>query len=206
MNKDSKKPRKKMGRPSTYNQEMADEICERIAAGETLSAMCRCKMNRRKTQHMPSVATVYNWLDANPDFVVRYRRARELQMQSWGDDIIDIADDTTLDTVTKVTPGGREYEAVDQENIQRSRLKVHTRQWLMARVSPRMYGDKVEHEVSGQVAHGHVHVQLDDKERARRLATFLLQAGQGSEGLAVLSGRTSTPTVDPYDDMGDDDD
>lgn len=187
MPKDIDKKKAVMGRPSTYNEKMADEICERIAHGETLSAICRRKMNLDRTIHTPALSSVYNWLDAHPDFMAKYRRARELQMQTWGDDIIDIADDTTLDTVTKVTPGGREYEAVDQENIQRSRLKVHTRQWLMARVNPKLYGDKVEHEVSGDVRHGHLHLQIDDQERARRLATFLLQAGQGSEGLAVLA-------------------
>lgn len=170
---------KAIGRPTTYTEEMGLSICERIAQGETLSQVCR-------DQDMPSRATVYRWQEADDRFRDTYRRARELQMQSWGDEILEIADDTTLDTVTRVTAQGREYEAVDHENIQRSKLRVNTRQWLMARLNPRLYGDKVEHEHSGMVGHAHLHAQLDDKEKARRLATFLLQAGQGEEGLALL--------------------
>ena len=172
--------KKKMGRPSSFTRELGDTILERIAGGETLAAICS-----RRT--MPARTTVYRWMRADDEFRLAYQHARELQMQSWGDEIIEIADDTALDTVTKVTAQGREYQAVDQENIQRSRLRVSTRQWLMARLNPALYGDKVDHQVQGQIAHGHVHVQLDDKERARRLATFLLQAGQGTEGLALLT-------------------
>ncbi len=167
---------KAIGRPSTYSQEMGLAICERIAQGETLSQVCR-------DQDMPARATVYRWQEANLEFRDTYRRARELQMEAWGDEIVDIADDTTLDTVTRVTPQGREYETVDHENIQRSKLRVNTRQWLMARLNPRLYGDKVEHEHSGMVGHAHLHAALDDKEKARRLATFLLQAGQDLDTL-----------------------
>ena len=91
------------------------------------------------------------------------------------EEIVEIADDTALDTVTKVTPQGREYEAVDHENIQRSKLRVNTRQWLMARLAPKKYGDRVEHEHSGSVAQDHTH-SLDDKEVMRRFALFLVES------------------------------
>ena len=29
------------GRPSTYGQEIADEVCRRLAGGESLRAICR---------------------------------------------------------------------------------------------------------------------------------------------------------------------
>ena len=180
---------KAIGRPTTFSQETALAICERIAQGETLSQVCA-------SPGMPSRATVYRWQEADEDFRATYRRARELQMESWGDEIVDIADDTTLDTVTRVTPQGREYETVDHENIQRSKLRVNTRQWLMARLNPRLYGDKVEHEHSGLVGHAHIHGQLDDKEKARRLATFLLQAGQGADVLESLGGQAAPLPVD----------
>lgn len=177
--------RKAVGRPTSYSQEIGLAICERLAQGETLSQVCR-------DQDMPARSTVYRWQEAEPAFRDTYRRARELQMEAWGDEIVDIADDTTLDTVTRITPQGREYETVDHENIQRSKLRVNTRQWLMARLNPRLYGDKVEHEHSGLVGHAHIHGQLDDKEKARRLATFLLQAGQGADVLETL-GRQAAP-------------
>jgi hypothetical protein len=101
-----------------------------------------------------------------------------------------------------VTAQGREYEAVDHENIQRSKLKVHTRQWLMSKLAPRKYGDRIEHEHSGQVEHTHQH-QLDDKELMRRFALFLHEApGAGSliEGQvqddSIESQGASTPSLE----------
>jgi hypothetical protein len=167
-------------------------ICERVACGETLSGVCR-------DRDMPSRSTVYRWQEADSTFRDTYRRAREMQMQSWGDEIVEIADDTTLDTVTKMTPQGREYEAVDHENIQRSKLRVNTRQWLMARLNPALYGDKVEHEHSGMVGHAHIVGQLDDKEKVRRLATFLLQSGQSMDDAMPAIDESSTTASAPIE-------
>lgn len=170
---------KKIGRPSEYTVEIGLRILERVAAGETLTSVCA-------DQDMPARTTVYRWQEADGAFRAAYRRAREAQMEAWSDEIVDISDDTALDTVTKVTPQGREYEAVDHENIQRSKLRVNTRQWLMARLHPATYGDKVEHEHGGLVGHAHIHAHLDDKEKMRRLATFLLQSGQDVAALDTM--------------------
>ncbi len=127
-------------------------------------------------------------------------------MQSWGDEIVEIADDTTLDTVTKVTPQGREYETVDHENIQRSKLRVSTRQWLMARLNPALYGDRVEHDHTGMVGHAHIVGQLDDKEKVRRLATFLLQSGASiDETLPLPIDKSIQPEVAPDQAVSSDD-
>ena len=104
-------------------------------------------------------------------FDADYIQARIDQQEAWSDEIVAIADDTTLDTVTKRDPKGREFEAVDHENINRSRLRIDTRWRLMASLSPR-YADKVAHEHSGEVVQ---RVEFSDRERMRRLATFLLQ-------------------------------
>lgn len=183
---------KRIGRPSTYNADTATQICLRLAEGESLRQVCRDK-------EMPSRQTVYRWLEAEPGFRDQYRRARELLVEHWADELIDIADDTALDTVTKVTPQGREYEAVDHENIQRSKLRVNTRQWLMSKLAPRKYGDRVEHEHSGSVSHDHAH-RLDDRELMRRFALFLHEspgAGNLIEGNSIeVDGTHGTDSIE----------
>jgi hypothetical protein len=59
---------------SGYCEALAREICGRIAFGESLREVCR-------DPEMPSVATVYNWMRAHPEFVEAYRRAREFQAE-----------------------------------------------------------------------------------------------------------------------------
>ena len=44
----------KRGRPSKYTKAVADEICLRLAKGETLRSICR-------DEHMPHEATVRQW-------------------------------------------------------------------------------------------------------------------------------------------------
>lgn len=160
-----------------FNETVADQICGRMAEGETLRQICR-------DAAMPARSTVYRWLSKNPPFADQYARAREALVESWADEIIDIADDGTTDYITKVGRNGAEYEAVDQEHIQRSRLRVDARRWLLSKLNPGQYGDHMEVDVSGAVDH---RLQITSDETVRRLALFLLQAPGG----ATIEGHSS---------------
>jgi hypothetical protein len=72
-------------------------------------------------------------------------RARAEQADKLFREIIEIADDASDDYVT--TSDGKRI--VDHENIQRSRLRVDARKWAAARLAPKKYGDRVEHDVKG---------------------------------------------------------
>lgn len=56
------------------------------------------------------------------------------------EDILEIADNSSQDEIE--TPDGR--IVVNNEFIQRSRLRVDTRKWLMAKMKPKVYGDKYD--------------------------------------------------------------
>jgi hypothetical protein len=60
----------KRGRPSLYSPEIAEEICERLASGESMRRICQ-------DEHMPGRRTVEGWMDADPDFRAKCARARE---------------------------------------------------------------------------------------------------------------------------------
>ena len=60
-------------------------------------------------------------------------------------EIIEIADDASGDYVT--SSDGQTI--VDHENIQRSRLRVDARKWAAARLAPKKYGDRIEHDHKG---------------------------------------------------------
>lgn len=127
------------GRPSLYTPAIAAEICARMAEGESLRSIC-------SSDAMPSEATVRGWaLDDRDGFSARYARARELQMHALADDLLEIADDTSRDT--RQTPRGEQVP--DTEWIARARLRVDARKWLMSKIVPKVYGDKVQAEHSG---------------------------------------------------------
>ena len=110
-------PAKRTGRPSTYSEAVANDICERIALGNSLRSICM-------GDDMPHMSTVFKWLGQQPTFAENYTRAREAQADAIVDDILDIADDKSLD------PNDR-------------RIRIDTRKWLAGKMRPKKYSDKV---------------------------------------------------------------
>lgn len=130
---------KPQGRPSTFTQAIADEICERLADGEPLRQICR-------DERMPAWRTVYDWKAANEEFSTRIARARELGHDAIAQECLSIADyglnDTYLDD-----EGNRR---TDTDVIQRSKLRIETRLKLLSKWDPKRYGDKMDLNHGGQ--------------------------------------------------------
>ena len=150
-----------MGKPK-YTEKHETEICERIAEGESLQSIC-------KNEHMPTVSTVIGWLmDTKEDsegnsvlirqkFSDHYARARLISYQLMADTLLDIADDGRNDYMERLKANGETELVVDQEHIQRSRLRVDKRQWFLSKVLPKIYGDHIQVtndvKVSGTIEH-----------------------------------------------------
>lgn len=127
------------GRPSIYSDELIDSICERIMMGESLNRICKDKA-------MPSYRTVCYWLRDKPDFLQKYTCARVVQMHLLADSILEIADDGSQDTV--LNDNGRAEK--NTEWISRTRLKLDTRKWLLAKLLPKLYGDRLDVTTAGE--------------------------------------------------------
>lgn len=126
-----------MGRPSLYTSEIAAEICDRLSKGETLNQICA-------SDHMPCRNTVVSWANEDRDgFSEKYARAREALLEFWADQVVTIADDGSNDYTT-VQRGEETVEVVNSEHINRSRLRVDTRKWLLSKLLPKKFGDKLE--------------------------------------------------------------
>ena len=133
----------KTGRPSSFTQAIADEICERLADGESLRSICNA-------EHMPSKATVFRWLadDRYTIFRDQYARARECQADAIFDEILDIADTPMLGEKRKTLPDGKE-EVTHGDMIEHRRLRVDARKWMAGKLRPKKYGDLHKFEHSG---------------------------------------------------------
>lgn len=139
------KDRKAGGRPERYTLEIAAEICHRVANGETLTRICH-------DPHLPSRSTVTRWLtdETKAEFLSRYGTARGLQTDFYADDIVDIADDASRDWTERTNGEGEAIApTLNHEHIQRSKVRIETRQWIMERLNPKKYGQrtKLEHDV-----------------------------------------------------------
>lgn len=106
-----------MGRPSTFTEEVANEICRCILEGESLRKICG-------EDEMPDRTTVLRWLDEREGFAAKYARARELQADYMDDLILEAAD------------------AADEDNAAAQRVKIAAYQWRASKLKPKRYGDK----------------------------------------------------------------
>lgn len=125
------------GETSSYTPEVARDICEQLATGKTLREICRA-------EGMPPESTVRLWaLDDREGFAAHYTRAREIGYHAMADDLLEIADDGRNDWMTRNSDDGAGW-AVNGEHMQRSRLRVDTRKWMLSKALPKVYGDKLE--------------------------------------------------------------
>lgn len=92
---------------------------------------------------MPSLTTVYRWLQDSEEFREMYARAREDQADTLADEIVSIADEQKA----ALTAEGKPYDP----DVNRDRLRVDARKWVAAKLKPRKYGDKVDIAHSGDV-------------------------------------------------------
>lgn len=125
-----------MARPSEYSQEMADRICGKLAEGESLRTVC-------KPDEMPCLSTVFNWMRTRPEFLQQYARAKEESTDALAEEIIDISDDS-LDDAFRSDP--KSSGAI----VQAHRLRVDSRKWIMSKMKPKKYGDKIDMTTNGK--------------------------------------------------------
>ena len=123
-------------RPSVYDDGILDAICERLVAGEALKAICR-------DSDMPSEGAVYRAMAKDESVRSAIARAREAQQDAIADAIVEMADNATA------------------ENWQVVKLRIWTRQWVMARLAPKKYGDRIHQEHSIGVSHEDRLAELD---------------------------------------------
>lgn len=133
-----------MARPTDYTPELASLICGRIAEGESLRAVCR-------DPEMPTSSTIFLWLSQHSEFSEQYAKAMEARADGMFDELLEIADDGTNDWMEKKNAEGEIVGwTINGEHVQRSKVRVDTRKWVLARMSPRKYGDKQELALTGK--------------------------------------------------------
>ena len=88
-----------------------------MSEGDSLRKICR--------DNGMAEATVRRWVrDDREGFAAQYHAARALQVEAWSDQIVEIANREDLDPHEK-------------------RVRVDTLKWLMSKLAPRRYGDRL---------------------------------------------------------------
>jgi disulfide oxidoreductase YuzD len=133
------KPKNPGGRPTTYNEQIATDICNAIAATncglETI-----CKIHPK----FPNARAVYEWLNKYPEFAQKYAEAKKNQIEVFINDINDLANEP--------------HDFIDEKGQRRIdasvlRSKIDSRKWMASKLVPKLYGEKMHNETTVIIKH-----------------------------------------------------
>ena len=94
-----------------------------------LSAFKACK------QAGVNQSTFNDWLNDDTKLAADYARAREDLLEMMASDLLDIADRPV---------GSIESGATDSGAVADKKVQIDTRKWLLSKLAPKKYGDKLE--------------------------------------------------------------
>ena len=130
-----------MSRPIKWTVEKKEiavkEILLEIMKGRSLTAILKTE----ERGNLPSKVTFFEWLKEDEELTNQYARATEVRADIIFDDILAIADENTNDT--SINENG--IEVVNNDVIQRSRLRIDARKWVLSKLNPKKFGDKTIH-------------------------------------------------------------
>lgn len=145
------------GRKSSYTDELADEIVDRLANGEGLKGICQ-------RNNMPTRMTVLNWQKVRPEFYARCARARK--------DTADLMDEKVMEVVDRTEIGDLSPDV--------AKVMLSGIMWRAAKLDPTRYGDKKDTTVNVGVG---VQVAVLSEERRKSLIDKKRQATERRLGL-----------------------
>lgn len=128
----------KGGRPTKYTKELGKEICDTLAMSvHGIRRICR------ENEHFPSFETIQQWREGREEFSDLYEAAKLKQALRFAEDIVDIADeliDPFITTDKGVIP--------NPQAVPHARLRMDARKWIACKLLPKVYGDKMQQEVT----------------------------------------------------------
>jgi hypothetical protein len=138
-------------------QELFDEII--IEISETGCSAISAIKNRMAT------ASFYSLLKDNTDNLNNYARATELRADRMAEEMLSIADNIGGDMIT--LPDGR--EVIDQAVVNRDRLRVDSRKWLLSKMNPKKFGEKIDMTSDNKALQANLNITVDNSETAETL-------------------------------------
>jgi hypothetical protein len=128
-------------KPSKYDAKLAQKICIMFATDPNMTLM-----SLNSNPGMPTVWHFYEWLQEHPEFDKAYTRAREIQtdlqaaeMERWSREPL-IGTKTIIRTKSSDHGDEESKDIQEYDNVERAKLMINTRQWLLAKYRPRKYG------------------------------------------------------------------
>lgn len=98
-------------------------------AGRSIVELCQ-------EPEMPEASTVYRWLQERHEFAEAFDQARQAGVEALVDQLIALSDG--------VEPLRADQAPKDADSVQRAKLRIDVRKWVLAKLAPQRFGDRVE--------------------------------------------------------------
>jgi hypothetical protein len=126
-----------------YSEELiaswCDTILSEIEGGKSVKEIL-------EQDGYPARATFYGWLNKSPELVERYKRATEVRADNIFDEMLAIADDKTDDYYYDKN-GDKQFS---MNSVNRTRVRLDTRKWVLGKMTPTKYSDKIDITSNGK--------------------------------------------------------
>lgn len=127
--------------PPDTKAEVIERILSLVDDGKSLRQACKEIDFPRKTFE--------GWLEADEELSAQYARARENRAEKIFEEILFIADNPQIGTTETIKEWGVEVKTGDM--TEHRRIQIDARKWMLGKMSPKKYGDKIDLEHSGSV-------------------------------------------------------
>lgn len=127
---------------SPYRHDIAAFILPLLAQGKPLHRACRMATAAIGTIDPPQFMM---WVYADQELAKVYSQSRDIGYRLLADELLDIADQSDEDTFVDEHGMVR----MNSEVVQRSKLRVDTRKWILAKMLPKLYGERLLTEHTG---------------------------------------------------------
>jgi hypothetical protein len=125
----TKKPKQA---PKQESKPTKDEIIQNVLDGMAIGGLSCFKACQ--AAGVPN-STFMRWVDADAKLAERYAHAREDLIERMANEVLELADSDVPET----GDGKRDWQAIQQRKLQ-----VDSRKWLLSKLAPKKYGDRLE--------------------------------------------------------------
>ncbi len=128
------------GYPPEVVEHMKKRVLEEIEKGKSLRRVLR----EDDDLEFPSAPYIFQWLNPDhknfdTDFAEQYSWACSVREDKLFEETLEIADDSSHDTIYREDGS----EMINSEWVQRSKIRISTRQWMLGKMRPKKYGDRL---------------------------------------------------------------
>lgn len=132
--------------PFEWTEAIEDEIFGLLVSGKSVNSI----LGKDRREGLPGPDTFYKRVANDKNFAEKYARVAEIRERVIFEEILNIADTPQIGVIETAKEWGTEVKTADM--IEHRRLQIDARKWMLGKMAPKKYGDKLDVEASGTIA------------------------------------------------------